>query len=330
MDFRTTIAIPKSKIKINHQSKILMLGSCFATNMGQKLMDNKFNINLNPFGVLYNPTSIAKAIDWLKGDMMLKEDELFEHNGLYHSFHHHGSFSGVDKAKTLESTNAQLRAAQEYFKQIDTLVITFGTSYVFEHRETKDIVSNCHKLPSALFDRYRLSEENIVVQWTEIIQELQQQNKALKIIFTVSPIRHLSDGAHNNQLSKAALLLAIDSLCQNLENVEYFPAYEIVLDDLRDYRFYAEDLVHPSYLAIEYIWEILKDVYLAEESKAIIAEWNNIKRAIDHRPFNEDSEKYIDFLKQTLLRLNQFGAKYQYILLTRERELLEERINRRN
>lgn len=327
MSFRTTTELTKSDLEIDHQSKILMLGSCFTTNIGQKLIDNKFDVDLNPFGVLYNPLSIRNAIDWLKDNNVMESSDLFEHNGLYHSFYHHSCFSGTDETKTLERINSRLRVGQDRFRQIDILFITFGTSYAFEHKESKDIVSNCHKLPASNFNRYRLTKEDIVVTWTEIIQELQQRNQKLKIIFTVSPIRHLSDGMHENQLSKATLLLSIDSLCQNFENVEYFPSYEIMLDDLRDYRFYADDMIHPSNLAIEYIWDIFKKVYLAKDSEAIIAEWEKIKQAINHRPFNERSEEHKHFLKQTLLKLNKFGAKYSYLLLDSERVALETKIN---
>lgn len=330
MNFRTTIDISASKIKISHQSKILMMGSCFATNMGQKLIDNKFNINLNPFGVLYNPTSIAKGLELLMSGKRFTKEDVFLDKGLYNSFYHHSSFSNSNRERCLSKIDTCLTEAKQMLEDADVLFITFGTAYVYEYIPSGEIVGNCHKLPSKDFRRYRLSVSDIVKQWRNLLLELKAMNSNLQIIFTVSPIRHLRDGAHDNQLSKSTLLLAIEKLCEVDSDTHYFPSYEIVLDDLRDYRFYAEDLIHPNNLAIEYIWKILKDAYLAKESETIIAEWKNIKRAIDHRPFNEYSEEYIDFLKQTLLRLNQFGAKYEYILLTRERELLEERINRRH
>ncbi len=330
MNFRTTIDIPKSKIEINHQSKILMLGSCFTSNMGQKLIDNKFDACLNPFGVLYNPTSIANGLKILIDEKEFSEDDLFFDKGLYNSFHHHSSFSDANKGISLELINQNLQVANKRLKDADILFITFGTSYVYEYLPTGEVVGNCHKLPSKEFRRYKLSEADILKQWRDLILELKRLNPKLQIIFTVSPIRHLRDGAHDNQLSKATLLLAVNKLCEINSDVHYFPSYEIMLDDLRDYRFYAEDLIHPNNLAIEYIWKIFKDVYLAKESEAIIAEWKNIQKAIEHRPFNEETEEHIHFLKQTLLRLDNFGTKYKFILLTRERELLEERINKRN
>ena len=328
MKFRTEIKVPKTDIAINHQSKILMIGSCFANSIGQKLIDNKFNINLNPFGTLYNPISILKGIKLLIENKIFTKEDLFLDRGLYNSFYHHSSFSSINENDCLDNINSSLRNAAKHLKEIDILFITFGTSYVYEYLPTKEVVGNCHKLPASNFKRNRLSINTIVEEWTIMIERLQSLNPSLKIIFTVSPIRHLRDGAHDNQLSKATLLLAIEKLNSQFTNTEYFPSYEIVLDDLRDYRFYGEDLTHPNNLAIQYIWNIFKDAYIAKESDTVIAEWNKIKQAIDHRPFNQENNEHIHFLKQTLLKLNNFGAKYQYILLDSERKALESKINK--
>lgn len=328
MNFRTIVDIPQSKIKINHRTKILMLGSCFATNMGQKLIDNKFRTNLNPFGVLYNPTSIAKGIKKLIEGKNFQEEDLFYDKGLYNSFYHHSSFSDTNKDQCLLNINSRLEKASNNLKEADILFITFGTSYVYEYLPTEEVVGNCHKLPSNDFRRFQLSITDILKQWRELILELKAINPSLQIIFTVSPIRHLRDGAHDNQLSKATLLLAVNKLCETHSDTHYFPSYEIVLDDLRDYRFYTEDLTHPNNLAIEYIWQKFKETYLTKESEAIIAEWINIRKAIEHRSFNEESEEHTRFLKQTLAKLDAFGNKYKYIDLTEERERLEQRIRK--
>ena len=328
MNFRTIVDIPQSKIKINHRTKILMLGSCFATNMGQKLIDNKFRTNLNPFGVLYNPTSIAKGIKKLIAGKNFHEEDLFYDKGLYNSFYHHSSFSDTNKDQCLLNINSRLEKASNDLKEADILFITFGTSYVYEYLPTEEVVGNCHKLPSKDFKRFQLSITDILKQWRELILELKTINPSLQIIFTVSPIRHLRDGAHDNQLSKATLLLAVNKLCETNSDTHYFPSYEIVLDDLRDYRFYAEDLTHPNNLAIEYIWQKFKETYLTKESEAIIAEWINIRKAMDHRSFNEESEEHIRFLTQTLAKLDAFGNKYKCIDLTEERGRLEQRIRK--
>lgn len=326
MNFRTIISIPESKIKISHQSKILMLGSCFTTNIGQKLIDNKFNIDLNPFGILYNPSSIAKGITYIIENKKFCEEDLFYDKGVYNSFYHHSSFSNKDKEQCLHNINARIEESHRHLQQADILFITFGTSYVYEYIATKEIVGNCHKRPSKDFNRFRLTISEIAEQWGELLSLVKGKYPKLQIIFTVSPIRHLRDGAHDNQLSKSTLLLAINEICATLSDVHYFPSYEIVLDDLRDYRFYADDLVHPNNLAIEYIWEKITDVYMSEETKKIMAEWERLRKGITHRPFNENSEEHITFLKQILAKLNAFANKHQDIDLTKERMELEKRI----
>lgn len=328
MDFRTEIKIKKSTSCISHQSQILMMGSCFTTSIGQRMIDNKFNINLNPFGALYNPTSIKKGIELLLENRIFTEDDIFLDRGIYNSFYHHSSFSSIDRNECLQNINTSLQQASKQLQGADILFVTFGTAYVYEYLKTGEVVGNCHKLPTSAFKRYKLTVETIVKEWATLIEQLRELNPNLQIIFTVSPIRHLRDGAHDNQLSKATLLLAIEELNAQFCNTQYFPSYEIVLDDLRDYRFYDRDMIHPNSLAIDYIWTIFKEAYLAKESDTIIAEWNKIKQAIDHRPLNETSDEYIHFLKQTLLKLDIFSSKYQYILLNSERNALQNKINK--
>lgn len=326
MKFRTEIEAKKQGIEITHHCKLVMLGSCFAQNIGQRLEDAKFDITLNPFGVLYNPMSIAKALTLLIERKEFTTDDLFFDKGLYHSFYHHSSFSHTDKAACLTIINKELQKATKAIFEANTLLVTFGTSYVYEYIETSEVVGNCHKLPASDFKRYRLSVEGIVKTWSDLIQKLHGINPELKIIFTVSPIRHLRDGAHDNQLSKATLLLAIDSICQSVKDASYFPSYEIVLDDLRDYRFYDSDMVHPNELAIEYIWNIFSETYFSEKTQAIIKEWIKLKKAIDHKPFNRGTGEHIHFLKQTLLKLKEFSRKYPFICLSSDINHLEEQI----
>ncbi|MDR2954910.1 MAG: GSCFA domain-containing protein [Prevotella sp.] len=326
MEFRTKIDTLKSELQISHKSRILMFGSCFIENIGKLLRDNKFNVNLNPFGVLYNPSSISSAIRMLIDEKVFGEDDLFEYKELYHSFHHHSLFSDISKERTLEKINSRMTKAVEDIRTADVLIITFGTAYVFQSKESGAVVGNCHKLPASHYNRYRLSVDAIVDDWTQLLSDLKEINPTLKFVFTVSPIRHLKDGAHDNQLSKATLLLAVDRLSQLYPDMVYFPSYEIVLDDLRDYRFYNEDMLHPNHIAIKYIWEVFSDVFFDKNTIEIINEWNKIASAINHKPFNAQSDDYKEFLRQTLLKLKSFNKKYPYICCEEEMNNLESKL----
>lgn len=326
MEFITKIEIPRSAFTLSHQDKLIMFGSCFAENIGELLLQNKFDVNLNPFGILYNPSSISESINRILDKKLFTNEDIFEYRGLYQSFSHHGRFSDVDKDKCLEKINASLQTAITGIFEADFLFITFGTSYVYELKENSKIVGNCHKLPSSSFSRYRLSIDTIVRDWTILIERLKENNPTLKIIITVSPIRHLKDGAHENQLSKSILLLAVDRLCGRFDNVFYFPSYEIVLDELRDYRFYGEDMIHPNNLAIKYIWNKFSETFFSKETHLIIKEWNKISAAINHRPINQNTQDYKHFLNQTILKLDTFKTKYPYICCSAEYNELESRL----
>lgn len=324
MEFRTEVNLHVSNNKIGHHTSILMLGSCFAENIGAELRNAKFNITVNPFGVLYNPQSISQALDIIRRNHQFTENDIFHYNGLYHSYFHHGDFSDRDPALCLEKINTNIHAASSQLPKTDVLIITFGTAYVYASKESGLVVGNCHKLPASHFCRYRMDVDSIVDMWSETIEKLRQIKPDLTIIFTVSPVRHLKDGAHDNQLSKSTLLLAIDKLCSRYDNATYFPSYEIVMDELRDYRFYAEDMSHINSIAIKYIWEKFREVYFSSETDSIINEWNKMYMAINHRPFNPQSSEYKHFLKQTLLKVEGFQRKYPYIYCEKEIIFLNE------
>ena len=325
MDFYTKIDIPKLPFDLDHKSKLLMLGSCFIESIGEQLTLARFDVNINPFGILYNPLSIAKSLEILINEQMFTEKDLFEYKEQFHSFYHHSRYSHTDKLACLTNINISLQKGSKYLQEADVLILTFGTSYVYQHKEKEQIVGNCHKLPAASFDRYRLSINEIFSCWSLLIDQLKSINPKLNILFTVSPIRHLSDGAHDNQLSKSTLLIAIDELCKTKE-CYYFPSYEIVLDELRDYRFFKEDMVHPTDVAISYIWERFGDTFFTPVTKQVMAEWRKIQGAIGHRPFNTEGDNYKRFLEQTLLKIRAFSDKYKYICCDKEIELLQEKI----
>jgi hypothetical protein len=319
MELRTKIDKPEANIDFSYSAPILLLGSCFAESIGEKLRDDRFKTDINPFGVLYNPSSVASAVRRLLSPEPFREEHLFGHAGMYHSFSHHSRFSAATVQECLEGINGRLASSSDGFRRLSRLVVTFGTAYVYRLKASGEVAANCHKLPDRFFERSRLSVDEITDEWRSLLLSVWEQVPQLKVLFTVSPVRHWKDGAHGNQLSKSILLLAIDRLQAEFPGrTAYFPAYEIVMDELRDYRFYAEDMFHPSPLAVDYIWECFSGTLLSASAKAIQAEWQSLKRAIDHKPFHPESEGYRNFLAQTLLKLEQLKAKYPTFDLTEE------------
>lgn len=314
--FRTKIELKPSGFRISHKDKILLNGSCFSDNIGQKLETLLFDVKINPFGVVYNPLSILNGLGiLLDGDSFTGED-LEYHNELWFSWDHHSSFSHPDKNQCLKKINEEIKTTSRHFKKTNFLIITFGTAWVYRLKKNGEVVSNCHKLPEKEFERILLSPEDIVNSWKAFIPELLKKNKNLKIIFTVSPVRHWKDGAHGNQLSKSILLLAIDELCRVFpEKAEYFPAFEILLDDLRDYRFYADDLLHPNTQAVNYIWGIFEKVYFDKETSGINREVEKLVQAGNHRVFNKHTESHRKFMEQNKEMAKQLSIKYPFLNL---------------
>lgn len=329
MKFTTEVDIPSSSWGISHTDSLMALGSCFAENIGRRLRAGRFKTDLNPFGVLYNPESLAMALKRLLEPTPFVYADLFRNEGVYHSYAHHSRFSAINKEDCLQGINERLHASAEQLKsEVSRLLITFGTSYVYRLRSTNEVVANCHKMRDDLFIRERLSVESIVSQWKPILQQLLNQQPTLKILFTVSPIRHWKDGAHANQLSKSILLLAIDELMQHFpQHTAYFPAYEIVLDELRDYRFYAADMIHPSETAIEYLWMRFAKAYFPEDTLQTLKQIEEVEKALKHRPFNPESEGYKQFLMQTLLKMEHLNNKSTYIYHLSELDEIRKKIN---
>ena len=267
MKLQTIVDIKPSEWKIGYEDKILLLGSCFSDEIGAQMQQRYMQVTCNPFGTLYNPLSIAQAINLQIFNSSNCKLPLVEHDGLWHSMAHHGSFSRPTKEEAEEAVNESIVAMQKALNEATVVIVTFGTAWVYEMNG--DVVGNCHKLPEKLFTRRRLSVEEIVAAWRPILEQYKDKHW----IFTVSPIRHIKDGLHENQLSKATLLMAVEELgntenrVQNTERITYFPSYEILLDELRDYRFYADDLVHPSSMAVSYIWERFVDTFCTNQTK---------------------------------------------------------------
>jgi hypothetical protein len=287
MKFRTEISVPSGEFQISHQDKILMMGSCFVENISSKLLQSGFNIDVNPFGIQYNPASLANSLyDILNNKVYTKKDLIF-HEDIHHSWAHHSRFSGDTEELVLEKINSQIKQSSIFLKEASLLILSFGTARVYHLLSSGEIVSNCHKLPDKMFREEQLTIEQIRCQWTELIQHLRQLNPNLRIMLTVSPIRHWKNGAHENQLSKACLLLAVNELIKENVQCYYFPAYELIMDDLRDYRFYSDDMFHPNQQAIDYIWEKFSQVYFDSKTMAIIKEYEKIQKRLNHRPINK-------------------------------------------
>ncbi|NPA35720.1 MAG: GSCFA domain-containing protein [Chlorobi bacterium] len=309
-EFRTVIGLEESHDKILYDSVLMFLGSCFSENIGERFIARQFNAVVNPFGTLYNPASVSKAIELLIENRNVKEDELFLHRGVWNSFSHHSRYSGQDKNKVLSGMNQDLSQAHEMLKKAGFLFVTLGTAWVYELKETGNVVANCHKLPSSYFKRYRQDVHDVTGVLSEMIGKVKVFNPDVKIVFTVSPVRHWKDGAHGNQLSKAVLLLAVDELITKHKDVFYFPAYELVMDDLRDYRFYEEDMLHPDKVAVDYIWQRLQDVYFAEKTKTFAGEIEKLINAKEHRPFNVNGEEYKKFAEKMLKKTIEAARRY--------------------
>ncbi len=307
MKFTTPINIKPNKT-IDHNSRIVMLGSCFAENIGKKLIECGFNVVINPMGILYNPISIHHALERIIEGREFTEDELFYHNGLWASFMHHGSFSHSDKTEALKVMNERLKEGHEQLKNATHLIITFGSAEVYE-QEGK-VVSNCHKLPSRHFTHRLLSINEITTSYSTLFPT----PCSLLPIFTISPVRYLGEGAHHGQLNKATLLLATDKICQE-KGADYFPSYEIMMDELRDYRYYASDMIHPSEVAVDYIFERFAETYFTDEAIRTAEEVKKIKKSLSHRPLHPDSEEYLKFKKKLSLQIETITKKYPNIKL---------------
>ncbi|MFA6644001.1 MAG: GSCFA domain-containing protein [Bacteroidales bacterium] len=324
MDFRTRIHIPEVDFKIDHTSKMMLFGSCFSENIGIRLQQSKFNVDVNPFGILYNPMSVSSSIRRLLDKTEFTESDLVFGNEMYHSFMHHGNFSDTDKDICLKNISDRFNKASDFIEKTDLLLITFGTAYVYRLNQSveearNDVVSNCHKFPADNFVRARLTVEEITEDWINLITVLKSVNPNLKFIFTVSPIRHWKDGAHENQISKSILHIAIDKLISNfIDDMYYFPAYEIMIDELRDYRFYEEDMNHPSSFAVDYIWKQFSKTYFTDITMTINKEWGQIMKAVNHKPLFPATSSYRNFLKKTVSNMNDFALKYPFLSCEQE------------
>lgn len=324
MNLQTKITVAAPDFLIDYNSRLMMLGSCFAENMGSKFSYYKFDVDVNPCGIIYNPLSVANVLRLIVEGKQFEKSDLRQVGGKWVSLYHHGAFSSTDPDECLRRINDRLTKATGELRTLDLLVITWGTAWVYRYTRENIVVSNCHKIPSQEFERSRLSVDDIVKEYLVLIGRLREINPGLRILFTVSPIRHWKDGAHGNQLSKATLLLAIDRLREELQHVYYFPAYEIVLDELRDYRFYADDMLHMSGFTVDYIWERFLYSFISPEVLGLMNQIGRVNKGVAHRPFDPQSEEYHRLVKKMLAEIAMISRSYPMIDFSEEKRKLNE------
>lgn len=320
MQFHTHIEIKPFDRKIDHRERILSLGSCFADNIAKRLQRSKFCVTASPTGILFNPESIACAIERFAeagrdSNALPTREELHHSNGIWLSYNFHSSFSHTDADTAVEQMREAIVSGAEALTTAEVVIITFGTA--FAYRIDGKVVANCHKQPQKIFSREMLSTEYITQRYTELLRGA-LANK--RVIFTLSPVRHLGDGLEENSLSKANLRVAIAEIVRQADNATYFPSYEIMMDELRDYRFYADDMAHPSTLAVDYIWERFSQTAFAPHTLDVIKRAENIITAAEHRPFNPASEAHRNFCQQMLRQIERLNAEQPTICFNLEKE----------
>ncbi len=328
MDFYTEIKTGKSAFCVNHTDHILVLGSCFADNVGQRLADSKFRCVVNPFGTLYNPLSILNAVEMMAEHKVFTSEDLFQSQGLWHSWAHHGVFSSSSMEESLDMMNASMEKAWEQLSSLDVLILTYGTAWVYRLAcHPAKVVANCHKQPESLFIRQMENVDTLSDSIQRTVELVRAVRPQAKVIFTVSPIRHVRDGMHANQLSKATLLLAVDKVVSDCkDSCEYFPSYEIMMDELRDYRFYDDDMVHPSGKAVDYIWERFSNTFFNKETLALMKEWRGIALGLAHRPLHNDTDAYRQFMNSLLEKIINIKNKHPFLDVEKEISICNTRL----
>ena len=313
MELQTRVNIPASPVKIGYDTPCLFMGSCFSDNIGQLLAAHKFPVLLNPFGTLFNPFSVAQNLNRLMQVQPYTADDLTLHNGLWLSFDHYTCFSHPDRDTCLRTINRSFTDASLWLRNCRFLILTFGTAWAFRHNQTGKTVANCHKLPAAMFSRYCANPEEITGAYNSLLNNLKQLNPDVNVIFTLSPVRHWSNGAVENQLSKSVLHYCIQQLVQQHTRAWYFPAYEIFMDELRDYRYYATDMLHPGEQGIRYTWERFCETCISETAVKIMAGVAAVIKAAGHRPMHIATTNHEEFRLNTIKKIESLMTQYPFL-----------------
>ncbi len=296
MKFKIDFPISSWDNLLTYADNLFFIGSCFSENIHQKFRDAKFSCCSNPNGILFNPVSISKAIHSYTTNYQYQESDIFLYQELWHSWQHHSRYSSQDKAAMLDTINTSQQKAHDFLQKTNYLFLTLGSAWVYE--KEGEVVANCHKYPSNAFSHRLLTIEECYTALEEMLLNLKKINPAIQIVFTISPVRHLREGIINNNRSKAILIYCVHALIEKYPSIVYFPAYEIVLDELRDYRFFAEDMAHPTSLAVDYIWEILQKTSFHSETLTVLPTILALQKALDHKPFHIHSPSHQKFLSQ--------------------------------
>lgn len=314
MQFTTPIPIPKNEFLIDYTSKIISIGSCFAVNMAEKLDYYKFQNSCNPFGILFHPLAIEKLIELAVAEKKFTDDDVFFHNERWHCFDAHSDLSTSNKDELLATLNAILVSVRKYIIQASHCIITYGTSWVYRNIESQKIVANCHKVPQKQFQKELLTVATIQGSITNTVNLIHTLNPECKLIFTVSPVRHIKDGFVENQRSKANIISALhETFDFQLSTISYFPSYEIMMDELRDYRFYTEDMLHPNQTAINYIWKRFADAVISEKACTTMDEVEGIQKSLAHKPFNPESESHLKFQAKVIEKITILESQYSFM-----------------
>jgi len=320
MEFRTTFEIESSENKISHRDPVMLIGSCFALNIGEKLSEGKIPVMVNPSGTVYNPVSVVVALDSIMKEKIYTIDDLYCHKGTWLSFDHYTDFSADEPGKVIDAVNHRVKEAHSFLASASFLFITFGTARIYRFRKSGKIVSNCHKVPASEFERELLTVEDIADLWSTRLDNLDRLFPGKQVVFSVSPVRHIKDGAHANQVSKSTLFLAVEKLLEHRTSPRYFPAYELLMDDLRDYRYYADDMLHPSDAAIEYIWNAFVSSYFGNDTKELWKEISAVSRGMGHRFRSDSAVQREQFVRKMLSKIDAIAARVPYLSFSREKD----------
>lgn len=310
MELILPFSINPAERPIDIKDPILIMGSCFSEEIGLKMADRKFNTLINPHGILYNSLSISEALDEYTEQKEYTQKDLVYHNGLWHSIKHHGKFSDPDPEKCLRQINGRIIVAHEFLKKAKWLIVTLGSAFYYRYLKTNEAAGNCHKLPAYEFQKRLCDHESVFIEWKRQTIELCEFNPHLTVVFTVSPVRYIRDGLVENNRSKGILLSAIHALTEQHENCLYFPAYELIMDVLRDYRFYKKDMVHPNHLAVDYMWEKFIGSFCNKNTREFLASYEPLLKSLQHRPLHEETEAHQKFKMELEERIKAIEKKY--------------------